>query len=140
MPIYETKEDLKNEEIAKQYIRSIGYTPVKLKPEQSIDFAVCKGEDIMCLLEFKRRRCNSDKYETLMIHKRKHNAAIRYKKKMNLETILMVQYNDSLRACVFSQVSFTEGYGGRFDRNDPSDFEEVIYIKKEDLKEVEMGK
>jgi len=135
-PIYETKADLKNENVARRYIRSLGFEPAKLLVRHEIDFAICKKGAIISLLEFKRRKCKANRYKTLMIHKKKHNAALRYKETLNLDTILLIQYNDSLRTCVLNKVDFTLGHGGRFDRNDPEDYEEMIFIKKEDLKKV----
>ncbi len=87
----------------------------------------------MCLLEMKIRNCTSNTYETLIISRGKLNALAppRHTENRVLPHLLVVRYRDRdvycvidselLRVCTYAQ-------GGRRDRGDPHDIEEVAHI------------
>jgi len=128
MPRWETPEDLRREKIvacgiADQY----GMKARKCPPNAPVDYAL-EGGGITSFIEIKVRKNASTLYPTLLVDLSKYNNLIelnlRYDK---CEFYLVVCWTD--RTGYFPiPCEHTVKRGGRYDRNDPNDIEQVAHF------------
>ena len=134
-PVYETKNDLKNEKgIAKLVSDELDCTLVKLPRYYQLDFVIVTiGEGgkkfITGMVEIKCRSIPKDKYDTYMISADKFMVGLQYMQQFNLTIKLVVSWVDCVGVYDFKEdTSYHIGFNGRYDRGDSEDVEPVVYI------------
>ena len=134
-PVYETKDDLKNEkDIAKLVSDELDCTLVKLPRKYQLDYGIVTiGEGgkkfITGMVEIKCRSILKDKYDTYMISADKFMVGLQYMQQFNLTIKLVVSWVDCVGVYDFKEdTSYHIGFNGRYDRGDSEDVEPVVYI------------
>ena len=134
-PVYETKDDLKNEKgIAKLVSDELNCTLVKLPRKYQLDYGIVTiGEGgkkfITGMVEIKCRSILKDKYDTYMISADKFMVGLQYMQQFNLTIKLVVSWVDCVGVYDFKEdTSYHIGFNGRYDRGDSEDVEPVVYI------------
>ena len=134
-PVYETKDDLKNEkDIAKLVSDELNCTLVKLPRKYQLDYGIVTiGEGgkkfITGMVEIKCRNILKDKYDTYMISADKFMVGLQYMQQFNLTIKLVVSWVDCVGVYDFKEdTSYHIGFNGRYDRGDSEDVEPVVYI------------
>jgi len=140
MPRNETPEDLKNEQLFADKMKALrGWNLGKLSEVKYIvDFAIYdEFNNVHGFIEFKRRKCDSNKYEEVFcaINKwlklkelSKYGAASFY-----------VQYNDKLLyldVWTNNETEYELKWAGRTDRDNPVDMEPLLLLTLSDFTEV----
>jgi hypothetical protein len=129
--VYETPENLKNEQVVAEQITSKWDIKVeKLKPLHHFDYAFIHDGKITGFLEIKCRTFASNTYWTYMISLEKVMRGMDYWERCNLRVILAVHWTDRIGWCNLEREG--DGWeivlGGRNDREDDQDMEPVVLI------------
>ena len=136
--LYETAADLRNEAVAIATLcAALGCEAVKLPLMARADHMLISDGEARTVVEFKRRRTRRRAYDTYMVSKGKHDALLGWTDK-GFKAALLVQWADEL-AYVMLPVEHEVSEGGRRDRGDPRDIEEVVHIPVEHFKTVMYG-
>lgn len=139
-PIYEKKEDRKRQAKAMaelvDYLHSVSVT--KQKTINTIeapllcpfDYEMTFKDKFWALVEVKCRTNKQDEYDNYMIGASKVQALVHAAKSRKLASYLLVSWADKVG--VADAVDVLEqsetGWGGRHDRNDPADTEDVLHV------------
>ena len=123
-PIYETTED------RRAAVRVMKYVSAALAMDElhemeelhTADFLARKG-DLEIYAEVKCRRNAAQAYPTYMLSKAKYDALL----ELGKPAMLVVKWSDGVGITPLP-VSHTVGRGGRWDRGDSKDVEQVVYI------------
>lgn len=127
-PIYETKEDLRNERRIMQMFRDLGVQCEKLPRSYHLDFCV-KGLPIfnaeLAWFEYKRRNINWGDYPDIFVSLNKAMKA----RELPGSSYFIVETNDAMMITDF-RIPFVDNisFGGRTDRGDWQDVEPVVNI------------
>ena len=133
-PRYETQKDLDNEKQVIDLICNLtNATAHKLPISDHLDFAMFRDNDLVALVEIKRRKVNSQEWPTYMISYRKVKEARQMSWDLSVPAYLFVQFNDRIGYVNFD-AEFKAGYNGRRDTNDPGDINLVCYYSMADFK------
>lgn len=129
-PLYESARNLQDERAATTIIQQWGRcTLTKLSVHEHIDFRAFRDNQPVALIEFKRRHNNRCQYPTYMIAKQKWDNGIRMSKVEGIPFVLVIKWVDGYH---FLQVNdntpHTLAQGGRYDRGDKLDIEQMVYI------------
>lgn len=134
-PQYETKSDLDAEHlVAVKISEHLGADYIKLPKNSRADCLFHKDGAVKAIVEIKRRSNTRSKYETYMLGRGKYDALLGWSKR-GFNTALFVQWADDL-AYIKIPAPYTEGTGGRFDRNDSMDVESVVLIETSRFKTI----
>jgi hypothetical protein len=135
-PRYETEEDLKNEKIFMDFIRSKGNEITKLSEfNYQVDFAIHTGSKLLMLCEFKRRNCVHDKYPTFMVSLGKW-LKLKYFLKEGIQAGFYLMYDDGMYY-VHPSARYRTGMGKNGKMRDPYDFEPMAFIGINNLERVD---
>ena len=115
-PIYETKQDKRNEVVVAKYTLLAHGRP-------------------RALVEIKVRTNTSSTYATYMISAVKVDAIINTAKEQGLIPFLVVKFTDGIFITKLVE-DFKRGLGGRYDRGDTRDIEECMYIPMNKFKKL----
>ena len=136
-PKYETPEDKSRQrEVAEWYAKS-GWgvygrrndITVKHTPElETHDAELYQEGKLIELVEIKCRTVPRETYQTYMLSQRKHSALLHLSSQKHVPASLLVKFTDGLYRCYLPAKTYVSGRGGRADRDDPLDNEEVVYI------------
>lgn len=130
-PTYESSDDLRNEqEIITFFTQHFNkdLTAVKIPKQYKIDYCLMIGDRVTAFAEVKNRTCSRGTYDTYMMSLAKYLEALRIKKDLSLETILVVKWIDSIGYIELGRRAWEIGFGGRADRGDWEDQEPMIFI------------
>lgn len=138
-PMYETKEDLANERriqatIEKRYGCLLRKMPIKLQ----LDFMAWKDGKAVGFVEARQRKTPMMKYPTYMISLHKVLMAQQLTATTNLPCYLAVQFSDKLAMCKLppDDPNNYVDFGGSDRRDDPQDYEPMLYFDMSNFKEV----
>lgn len=134
-PLYETQEDLDNEDSIASIIKiKWGLTAIKMPRSYHLDYALRDGQyNIRAFAEIKTRTTNKLKYSTYLISLAKIMNARRLTEYTGLSSILIVKWLDEV-GWINLKTDGKLGFGGRRDRNDWQDQEPVIFLPIEQFK------
>lgn len=140
-PLYENKNDLKNESSAQQLIEKIcKYKLHKLPISYHADFAAFRDNKLKAFVEYKKRNCNSTTYPSIMLSYLKlaaiHNLCAPI---TGVKGYFFVELNDGLFWCELSKDipnSYVEWGGRTANTRDSADIEPVIHIPMKNFKEL----
>lgn len=134
--LYETADDLRNEAKAIATLcAALDCTAVKLPLMARADMMLIKDGEARTVVEFKRRKVRRRAYDTYMVSKNKYDALLGWIDK-GFKAVLLIQWKDEL-AYVMLPVEHEVAEGGRTDRNDPRDIEEMVHIDVEKFSTVQ---
>lgn len=125
--LYETDADLAREKAAIDVLcEALGCEAVKLPLASRADALLYRDGEAKTIIEFKYRRTRRAAYPTYMIGRAKYEALVEWTAK-GFKAALLVQWADQL-AYVMVPIEHETGEGGRTDRGDERDLEEVVFI------------
>jgi hypothetical protein len=128
-PLYETAQDrLRQRAVMDAFQRRYQCQLVEMPAKCNWDYEIWRNEMIVALAEVKCRRNAMCKYPTYLLSKMKADAIVQACASLSLSPLLIVQWSDTAGWVWLNDGPFEEGHGGRVDRNDPRDMEQVIYI------------
>lgn len=126
-PRYETDRDLTAEHaVATRISGHLKADFIKLPLNSRADYIFHDGNKIKAVVEIKRRTNTREKYDTYMLSRGKYDGLLNWSK-MGFNAALFVEWSDAL-GYIKIPAPYTEGTGGRYDRNDPHDVESVVLI------------
>lgn len=133
-PLYETKEDMDRETaVATELCRAWKCTSRKFGKNYTLDYELLRDGEVVALCEIKCRFVSHNTYDTYMISVQKIKEAQKIADSRRLPAFIVVHYEDDIRFFhVNMEPDWTE-QGGRTDRGDPMDVEEVAHYKAERL-------
>jgi len=136
-PIYESSADRAAEAhvIRKLAEREQGVQFVKLPRLSVIDYMVVSNGEVKALVEIKNRRNAADKYPTYIISERKLKDGLELSKLLNVPFIVIVSWLQDVRWVKIKQL-YPAKTGGRYDRGDVQDVEQVCHIPVSDFKQL----
>jgi len=127
-PKYETAANLASEQsVIGKVCARFKFDAVKLPMNCRADYLLSQGGNAKVMAEIKVRTNPKDKYPTYMVSKGKYDALLAWVD-MGFEAALFVQWQDAL-GYVKLPVDHTSTTGGRRDRADPLDIEQVVLIE-----------
>ena len=129
-PIYETQENLSNEDrVAQTIARWSGVEIIKLGPKYSFDRALIQKGEITGFMEIKCRTNPSTQYPDYLISAHKMFHALLWKDLLGMNVFLAVQWTDRLG---YHEIDPKNDYpcrlAGRTDRDDTQDLEPCLFI------------
>jgi len=133
-PLYETQEDIQRETaVAAELSRAWKCDTRKFGKAYTLDYELLRDNEVVALCEIKCRFVSWDTYDTYMISIQKIKEARKIADSRRLPAFIVVHYEDDIRFFhVNMEPDWTE-QGGRTDRDDPMDIEEVAHYKTERL-------
>ena len=131
-PIYETDENKKEEKSIGKIISRVWKSEVwKLPPLANCgDLLLARSNELVAIVEVKRRYNEMSRYDTYMISKGKLERITEAAERLGVAGLVVVQFSDFL-AYFYADRALETGVvatGGRYDRDDPQDTEEVVHI------------
>lgn len=137
-PTYESARNRQDEAVTATIIEKwAGCKLIKQPMRNFIDWIAYRDNTPVAHIEFKRRNNNRMQYPTYMVsaNKWKNGRDIAHRDKIPF--ILVIQWNDGLFYLKASDdIPVTYGTGGRQDRNDSADIENMVYIKTSLFKQI----
>lgn len=134
MPVYETSEDRKREAGVANVLCSSWKCDAIMLPKKSVaDAILMKDEDVKAFVEIK---CRSKEYDTYMISQRKINDLKSASTMFQVKSLVVVSYPN--RICYFDASIEPDRVeqGGRIDRNDNHDVEQMNHYVTSRLKTI----
>jgi hypothetical protein len=126
-PTYELGHDLNNERAAlNKFCRELDCDFISLPKAARADSILFRDGNARIVVEVKVRKNERMKYTTYMISQHKYLALCDWADK-GFISVLLVQWTDDL-GYVTIPVEHTVSVGGRYDRGDPKDIENVVHI------------
>jgi len=147
-PIYETKEDLKNENNVIDYFCSYfnsGYRHLKqaqnlsfhkIPKQYHLDYCITSNNKVKYFCEVKVRKNSSHQYDDYLLSLAKVSAAKNLQDASGLKSILLVKWTDKIGYTKFN-FDWPVYIGGRKDRADWQDVEPVVHIPNSSFKFLE---
>ncbi|WYN05145.1 hypothetical protein ISREJYDI_CDS0185 [Pseudomonas phage UNO-G1W1] len=129
-PRYETQQDRDNESSVKSQIEKWAKcTLTKTGSQAFYDWEAHRDGKLVALMEFKKRTNPRRQYPTYMVAMKKIDRGIALAKDAGVPFIFFVQWTDGLHYLVVNtDTPMTVGTGGRKDRGDRYDMEEMAYF------------
>lgn len=129
-PRYETQGDRDNEiAVQDQIERWAKCTLKKTRSQHYLDWEAYRGGVLVALMEFKKRSNPRLQYPTYMVARKKIDNGISLSLKAGVPFIFFVQWKDGLYYLEINPDTPTyNGTGGRTDRGDKFDIEEMAYF------------
>jgi hypothetical protein len=142
-PIYETPQDLKNENEVVAYLSAAwGCNFVKLKISYGLDFAIMKDGGLVATSEIKCRNYDSaaiDRFGGLMLSASKAHRAAEWMANHGAPLVLAVKLKDGLFVATIEQWKAYElKFTGRTDRGDWQDVEPCCIIPMSEFEKMDM--
>jgi hypothetical protein len=128
-PMYETQFDLDNEGSAKSRIeKAFKCVLHKLPISYSADWVATRNNEIVAVLEYKKRTCEKDKFPTTFIFVDKWMNGQRLSDTMSVPFFLLIEWTDGLYWHQVGSTPVTFKVSGRTDRGDPQDIQPAVHI------------
>jgi hypothetical protein len=128
-PMYETQFDLDNEGNAKSRIEAAFKCVLhKLPISYYADWVATRNNEIVAVLEYKKRTCEKDKFPTTFIFVDKWMNGQRLSDTMSVPFFLLIEWTDGLYWHQVGKTPVTFKVSGRTDRGDPQDIQPSVHI------------
>lgn len=131
-PRYETESDRRREsKVAERFASNFNDVTVEKMPHgDRADFLVMRNGKKSAYMEIKTRTCTSRQYATYHVSKDKLTSLAKQAQKDSIAALLLVQWRDRLGYISVKKFLDNASYrqGGRWDRNDPFDVEEMAEV------------
>jgi hypothetical protein len=132
--LYETKEDIQRETaVAAELCRAWKCQSRKFGKNYTLDYELLRDGSVVALCEIKCRNVDSNHYDTYMISLKKLHEARKIADSKKLPAFIVVHYEDDIKFIHVNEEPDKIEQGGRVDRNDPMDIEDVAHFNKERL-------
>lgn len=139
-PFYENDTDRTNERAVADKICSImSCEAMKLPISYGLDYALCRGPEIIAFAEVKRRKNHSARYDTIMVSALKRMKAREITLATGRPCFFAVEYDDGIFLIDFKEQPDRVEHGGRKDRGDSADMEPVIHYQVNRMKCLSIG-
>jgi hypothetical protein len=138
-PIYETKEDLRNENSVINYFCSYfnsNFSFHKIPKQYHLDYCITNKNKVKYFCEVKVRKNSSYQYSDYLLSLAKVSAAKNLQDASGLKSILLVKWTDKIGYTKFN-FDWPVYIGGRKDRDDWQDVEPVVHIPNNSFKFLE---
>lgn len=133
-PIYETEQDLENEDKVRHVIEDVWSCRVqKLPIRYVVDWAVFREGSLKAYAEFKQRSHRLGDYPSLILSHQKWVTGKNLASEANVPFIVVVRFSNCLAYCETKNAA-SISWSGREDRNDPQDLEPVVHIPQSAFK------
>jgi hypothetical protein len=141
-PIYESKEDLVNENNMKSILEAkwnceLNKCPIKY----NVEWFAQRGKDYVAFVEFKHRQTLSiDKYPRYMMSLDKWLRAQQLSKEVKVPFIMVITFAEGTYHGVFHHDDVHDTrymFGGRYDRGDAQDVEPMVLLPLKIFKKIE---
>jgi len=134
-PKYESEADRGNQNyVLSKLERAFGIPAERPTEEYSFYDGVFTIGGTKCVVEVKVRKNERDRYPTYMLSKMKYDTLCNVTEQ-GADALLAVQWTDQL-GVIQLPTEHTVSTGGRYDRNDPRDVEQVVLIPVKKFKRV----
>jgi hypothetical protein len=134
-PKYESEADRGNQNyVLSKLERAFGIPAERPTEEFAFYDGMFTFNSRKCVVEVKVRKNERSRYPTYMLSKMKYNTLCDAVE-MGTDALLAVQWTDQL-GVIQLPAEHTVSTGGRYDRNDPKDVEEVVLIPIKKFKRV----
>ena len=134
-PKYESAADRGNQHyVLSKLGRAFGLEAEVPTEEYAFYDGLFSFEDRKCVVEIKVRKNERSRYPTYMLSKRKYDSLCGLTGQ-NIDALLAVQWTDQL-GVIQLPAEHTISTGGRYDRGDPMDVEQVVLIPVAKFKRV----
>jgi hypothetical protein len=134
-PKYESAADRGNQHyVLSKLGRAFGLEAEVPTEEYAFYDGLFSFEDRKCVVEIKVRKNERSRYPTYMLSKRKYDSLCGLTSQ-NIDALLAVQWTDQL-GVIQLPAEHTISTGGRYDRGDPMDVEQVVLIPVTKFKRV----
>ena len=128
-PLYETNADKANEtKFMQRVCRHLKCDLRQMPTAMRYDFEAYRDGKLVAMIEYKRRTCKSGSYPSYMISAHKIDTITEAAEKAKCKFILFVEWTDALKWVEPARTRKVLSKGGRKDRDDPHDQEEVYLI------------
>jgi len=129
-PRYETQQDRDNETLVQGVIeRWAKCTLYKTPAQDHLDWKAFRDGKLVAIIEFKKRSNPRLQYPTYMVSKKKIDRGMARSKELSVPFIFIVQWTDGLHYLTMNDdTPMTVGQGGRVDRGDQFDIEQMAYF------------
>lgn len=129
-PRYESPADRYNENAAKEKIEVWANCRLeKLSSVDYLDWKAYRNAKLVAVIEFKKRSNPRLQYPTYMVSAEKWKNGIAMAEKLKVPFIFVVQWTDGLyHLKVTEDIEVSKGVGGRTDRGDSYDIEQMVYV------------
>jgi len=136
-PIYETSADKMREQKVREYITACYNCSYEKTPAlASVDGYLYHPDGALAaLVEIKTRKNEYNKYPTYMLSAAKWKEGLAQAKQLNVPSLLVVSFVDGVFLTQLKE-DYEIRKGGRFDRGDPRDLEDCIYIPIDQFKNI----
>ena len=135
--LYETQNDLMRESaVAKELCKQWKCDGKKYSTAHHLDYKLTRGNQLMALCEIKCRNVHSYDYDTYMISYNKIKNARTISREQRVPAFIVVHYEDDIQYFDVEELPNLLSEGGRTDRNDPFDIEEVAHYNMNRLKSI----
>lgn len=140
-PTYESARNRQDETITASIIERWAKCKLIKQPMQKyIDWIAYRNNQPVAHIEFKRRNNNRLQYPTYMVSANKWKNGRDMAHKDNIPFLLFIRWNDGLFYLKASDdIPVTYGTGGRQDRNDAADIEQMVYINTNLFKQINLA-
>lgn len=141
-PVYESTVDRDEQSRALGHVCRAwrGVTAFEFPPLACADWMLHNSNSkTFALAELKGRTCARDSYATVILSKKKLDRALATADALRVSFILFVEWNEGMFWLRIADASkFRVARGGRSDRDDPADIEDVYHIPVKDFRKLEM--
>lgn len=129
-PIYENESNRQDERDAAKKIEAWASCKLtKLPYKDNIDWKATRDGKTVAFIEFKKRTNRRDQYSTYMIAHKKWLNGLKMASQYGVPFLLCIQWTDGLHYLVCQDdTPIIIASGGRTDRNDKKDIEQMVYI------------
>lgn len=129
-PRYETHQDRENAaRVINKIARKIQRQVKPLSNEHPVNFALYNGGRLVKFVDVRCRRNTMWQYPTVMMSQRRLDRALQFAKQHGVALMVVVEWKDRLGYLrVDSTDKFERKMGGRSDRMDEADIEQLYYV------------
>lgn len=129
-PIYENEANRQAEKVAAKKIEAWANCELTKMPyKDHIDWKATRNGELVALIEFKQRTNKRQQYATYMVAHKKWLNGLAMASKYGVPFLLCIQWTDGLHYLVCKDdTPVIVASGGRTDRNDKRDIEQMVYI------------
>lgn len=129
-PIYESQHDRDNEAIVQKQVEAWARCSLTKQPyNRYLDWEAHRDNTLVALMEFKQRKNPRLQYPTYMVAHTKWMNGLRMSGDAGVPFILFVKWTDGLFYLhVREDTPITVASGGRWDRGDKADVEQMAYV------------
>ena len=137
-PRYESRQDRENEaQIIQDFCGIYGYDVERQEDRRRVNYFCYRGEELKLIVEVKSRNNRRDHYPDVMFSKRKWDSGLRLSEKHGVPFMIIIRWTD-FTGGISNRMAEPDriGRGGRSDRGDPADKEQMVYFATSKFRQI----